>query len=111
MLGPAATELCNHRKPFSKLEQRLNSIGETSFSYCPAIMAYNRDAMPTVGYVAQLVDYPRELRDKQFKHIAKVSCFPHLALGKAASLLQESGIVSLTHIREPGTKFGIVFSE
>jgi hypothetical protein len=79
-IGPAASPEKNFQAPADKFFKRILSISLTPFSSRAAAVAANRDAVPTLSYVAQLIEPQPKLLNLQLAYNCKTLKIPYRAL-------------------------------
>ena len=84
LIGPDSSVSCNFRVLGDKLLSRVSQIAATPFSSTAAVTAISREAVPTIGYVAQLVELPSAISNLQ--NVLNSNCLktPFRVLGSAA---------------------------
>ena len=87
-IGPGATAVSNFQAPGAKLLRRSSQIAAAPISSNAAVTAMNREAIPTIGYVAQLVELPPAISNLQAAFTCKSLKIPYRTLGCAAFRLK-----------------------
>ena len=80
LVGPGASSLDNFAAPSKKIWSRVLSMASAPGSCHADAVAANREATPTLGYVAQLIAPPKELINLQCGFNSKISKLPYRAL-------------------------------
>ena len=89
MVGPGASALDNFAAPSKKFWSRVLGMAPAPASCHATALAANREATPTIGYVAQLIAPPKELCNLQFCFNSKISKNPYRALSNVLPCLNQ----------------------
>ena len=86
--------------PFSKYKSRAKQIASANTAAAATAVAYNRGAVPVLGYHAQLLIFPKTMLGEESVIISGLLKIPHRALGKDLPYrLQELGGINFTSLQ------------